>query len=415
MSKNTYNIRDSLDQLNRDTWRDAHPFSDDIVEVHKVLFEPYASDYAKEQAIQGWLQKKGSQPCLFGRIAAAQKTLEYCFLEEADLRRSDQHVREKLHRSLLEWKRRGLDPAWSHPAHGFMVCVVSEKVAFAAPDSNLLTFAQNIRDLWGLIVEPDIKSGENNFMRETLYLRHPRDGTYVRFTFTVDYFAAQGDHRWWHDHRVPGGIAFTANSVGHMICFREWYEEKQKQTEWLASTAMLTIDSAADVPTYGAASRLESLVYQKPYHELVACPFLETDKRLAEKDWTRYSGWHHSDHNIRKEFFEAGYPDPADIPDRVKARGRWHQDFAYLIDNNAFEHQRFVNGESCTREEVEQKLGKREEWSTLMELKPKKALRDGDINMREDELVQAADKIHESLKKMESWRLSAADLLAIVG
>src|SRR5205823_13856784 len=32
----------------------------------------------------------------------------------------------------------------------------------------------------------------------------------------VNYFSAQGDGRWWHDHRIPGGMAFSMNSVGHM-------------------------------------------------------------------------------------------------------------------------------------------------------------------------------------------------------
>jgi hypothetical protein len=32
----------------------------------------------------------------------------------------------------------------------------------------------------------------------------------------VNFFGAQGDGRWWHDHRIPAGIAFSMNSVGHM-------------------------------------------------------------------------------------------------------------------------------------------------------------------------------------------------------
>ena len=32
----------------------------------------------------------------------------------------------------------------------------------------------------------------------------------------VNYFCAQGDRRWWHDHRIPGGMALSVNSVGHL-------------------------------------------------------------------------------------------------------------------------------------------------------------------------------------------------------
>ena len=34
---------------------------------------------------------------------------------------------------------------------------------------------------------------------------------------SVNYFSAQGDKRWWQDHRFPAGLAFSVNSVGHMV------------------------------------------------------------------------------------------------------------------------------------------------------------------------------------------------------
>jgi len=29
----------------------------------------------------------------------------------------------------------------------------------------------------------------------------------------VNFFAPAGDKRWWHDHRIPGGLAFYASAL----------------------------------------------------------------------------------------------------------------------------------------------------------------------------------------------------------
>jgi hypothetical protein len=59
--------------------------------------------------------------------------------------------------------------------------------------------------------------------------------------FNVDFFACAGDGRWWHDHRFPGGIAYTANSTGHMMRFRDWYQAKDQSEAWGLKQAMLNL------------------------------------------------------------------------------------------------------------------------------------------------------------------------------
>ena len=65
---------------------------------------------------------------------------------------------------------------------------------------------------------------------------------YHGFRFNLDFFAAAADGMWWHDHRFPGGIAFTANATGHMRAFMDWYREPGRDHgAWAVTQAMMTI------------------------------------------------------------------------------------------------------------------------------------------------------------------------------
>jgi hypothetical protein len=392
MSSKTYRIKEALDRLVEDPWRKQNSFSDDMRIMQETFFAPFVSDKVRAEALANWLQSW--QPCLFGRIAAKVSRMHYCFLDEANLRESDQDIAERIATSILDWKRRSLDPSRSQPAHGFMLCAISPELSHAAPDSNLKAFADAIHDLLGCTIE-------DGLTKETLYLRNPKNGTYVRFSFTVDYFGAQGDKRWWHDHRVPGGIAFTANSAGHMIRFREWYENKQKQIEFLVQAAMLTIAEAADVG-FGPATKLIAQSADGPVVN-APCPFSNPAGMKAAiqgKDWSRYSGWHNSDHCVRAEFFTPG----PDVPDDLKSNAGWYQDFGYLYDKQNPEYLRFIEGEPCTQEEVDEKLGPRDRWKTNFEPLTKRAPRFDSIS--EEERL-AHEHIARLLEQTRAWTLTS--------
>ena len=215
----TYELRRLRAELEEDKWRKENPFSVELAKVQQILTHAYASDSQKIGAMESWLQRH--QPCVFGRIAAANHGMHFCILTDEDILNSDDHVASRIHRALLDWKRRSLRPAAGLPlpAHGFMLVIASEKVALARPDASLHRFASKVRELWGC-TSTDSQHGLVSW--ETLFLANPTNDTYLRFTFSIDFFAAQGDGRWWEDHRAPGGIAFTANSVGHMRRYREW-------------------------------------------------------------------------------------------------------------------------------------------------------------------------------------------------
>lgn len=364
----TYKVRGLYQKLTRDSWRDENPFSEDITLANKLLFHPFSTESEKTDALALWFQK--NQPCLFGSIAAPKDWLHYGILTDEDLQSTDQHISERIRDELLMWKRRSLRPTteFSNPAHGFILLAISERLALAAPNEQLYQFASALRDLWGCSHETN---DTGTVHLETLYLQHPTDKTYVKFTFSVDFFAAQGDKRWWHDHRVPGGIVFTANSIGHMRRYREWYSNKTEQLEWLLQTAMLTIDKAADTP-YGKATWLKSLSPGgSPIVASIACPF-STKVRLKEnlqgKDWTRYGGHLHTDHSIRREFFHSSPEKPQDL-----AKQEWLADFTYLYDPRGKDHVRFVAGELIAEDDVFRTIGNPIDWPKIHSARKPKA------------------------------------------
>src|SRR5262249_52483422 len=153
--------------------------------------------------------------------AASLRRMHYCFLGPRDLVRSDDYIRSKIADARKLWKYRALDGI---PEHGFMLSICDRRVAYAQPDEALLEFALHVQRLAGWQGRLDCRG--NEIVDEWVYLRHPSTEDVVKFTFSVDFFASAADGKWWHDHRVPGGIAFTANSLGHMARWMEWYDGK---------------------------------------------------------------------------------------------------------------------------------------------------------------------------------------------
>ena len=321
-------LKTLYNRLSEDTWRRDHPFSEDIAVVNELLFHPFATNGQREEQLRNWLQT--FQQCFFGRIAAAMGLLHFCILTHDDfMNRTDRQIQKMIRDELLQWTRRSVNPLayQSSPAHGFVLIAASQRLANAAPNNDLKEFACKLRDLWGCSSSEE-QSGLMHW--ETLYLQHPVNLEYLKFTFSVDFFYAQGDGRWWHDHRCPGGIFFTANSVGHMRKYREWFRNQQHQQDWTLQTAMLTISAAAETP-YGKATRLLEMGPQgRPYVKDIACPFSRPESvkpQLKNKDWTRYGGYLHADHSIRSEFF---HNNPEPLPDITNKKFR--QDLTYLYN-----------------------------------------------------------------------------------
>src|SRR5260221_11374773 len=147
----TYRVRDAFLTLTEDRWRRRNAFSKDLKKAHKVIHDPFATIEEIARVGNAWLQKPGHQPCLFGRVTAAMNRLHFCVLTESDLHRDDKWLRTRSRSERLKSRRRTLAPiaGVTTAAHGFVLWVVSRKVARAEPNEALKKFATLIRGAWG--------------------------------------------------------------------------------------------------------------------------------------------------------------------------------------------------------------------------------------------------------------------------
>jgi hypothetical protein len=339
-----------LEGLDGDGWRKENPFSPEVATVAEVLFHPYARDDERQLAIRGWFARH--QPCVFGQVAAKADSLYIAIITDSLLKEGEDAVRERLKLEKDTWKQWSLE---AKGRHGFVVVFASPQLHYAAPNHALRDVSRYLRDLFVEVGQKD--PAGNDICYESLYLRNPETSGFVQFRVILDYFASAGDKRWWHDHRFPGGVAFTLNSLGHMVRTKEWYEQLKNPVEWAARMAMLTISNAYDHPKFGKATQLLDLKEGKPMksHE---CPFAKPESLSAQikgKDWTTYSGSHHTDHSIREEFF-----DQRDLPNRD--RGEYLLDFMYLAGAEQGENAELTNGVPIDEKDVVRDIGSPNTW-----------------------------------------------------
>lgn len=354
-------LLDLYEGLRVDRRRESLPFSEDIREANDFLHYPYALDHELADGMRQWCMKR--QPCQFGRLAASKRQIHFCFIREIDLARGEKGVAAKIAESKRLWKQRAILDA--NPPHGFLLVFASPKVALAVPDDNLRRFSEKVLELAGWGPERRARKAGNAISSDFLYLKSPKDGLYYGFQFNVDYFASAADGRWWHDHRIPGGIAFTANSTGHMRHYKDWYGQPgTDHGEWAVKQAMITIAQAH--PTTGAATgspQAEGRVTWlrnldasgKPLLAQIPCPMTQVPGQLQGKDWTRYEGVLHTDHAVRAEFF-------ADRDEPVTAAEPYIMDFTYLYDRAQADFVNFMAGVRTSEEQIYAEIGKPDNW-----------------------------------------------------
>jgi hypothetical protein len=356
-------VAELFSRLSGDAWRISHRFSDDILQANALLHNTAATEEEMAECLVLWC--KSLQPCQFGRVAANQGRVHFCFLrEEAVSGWSDDEIAEKIDEEKRLWKQRAaFDP--QRAAHSLVIVISAPQVAFSAPDQHLRAFSDRLLELSGW--EPNRRGVRrtNTITSDQLYLRNPADGSYYGFQFNADFFACAGDGRWWHDHRFPGGIAFTANSTGHMMRFREWYDGKNQSEAWSLKQAMLTIKNAAPTKSTdssepqdeGKATWLRQLDETgRPLVENVSCPMSNVPTSLEGKDWTRYEGLLHTDHAVREEFFN----DRDIAPTRKRP---YLMDFTYLFDEKQPDFKDFSRGKLISEADVYSEIGHPEEWT----------------------------------------------------
>jgi hypothetical protein len=320
----------ALDQLQPDGWRNNCPFSNEVANASYELFGA-ASDEERARVLGQWLEKH--QPCVFGRIAAKLGLISYCFLTEGDLAQSDDFIRDKIQQHRTAWTREGYHGAKS----AFVLVAVSERIAAATPSPIVRELAKRLCSLYLLDDgEPD------RILYDEIFLEKPGSARVTwRWKTGVNYFCAQGDGRWWADHRIPGGMAFSVNSVGHMVKsgrLTELMEDVNAELgvadeQWIASRvdslpkalvlAMKTIANAAETVS-GKATEL--LPAQQIDSEL-RCP-VDLPADLKGKSHCVYLGHYHTDYTIPSEYFVPAVLRPAGTPKHCL-------DFTYLFDDQA--------------------------------------------------------------------------------
>lgn len=350
-------------RLSGDSWRISHPFNVDLLEANALLHNTAATEEEMAECAAAWCQHK--QPCQFGRVAGSRGRIHFCFLTEQAIRTwTDDDIAEKIAEERRLWKQRAaFDP--QRGAHSFMIVVSSPQLALSEPDKHLRAFADRILELAGW--QPDRKDARrtNSITSDFLYLKHPTDGRFYGFRFNIDFFACAADGRWWHDHRFPGGIAFTANSTGHMMAVREWYDGKDDSSSWALKQAMFTIQHAmptrktesTDPLEQGRVTWLRPLDSEgKPLVKEIKCPLAKVPNVLEGKDWTRYEGLLHTDHAVREEFF-------LDREVAPTAKKPYLMDFTYLYDRRQEDFAKFSGGELFSEEQIFAENGRPEEWT----------------------------------------------------
>jgi hypothetical protein len=321
-------IAELVSALTPDPWRRSHEFSADLEQASQELSKNAGSTADTSRVLGAWLRTY--QPCLFGRIAATFDRITYCILHPSDLAASDEHMHSQIQASRQEWTRQ----AFAGKKSGFVILAVSPVLASATPDSTMLALAAQLCALY--LEEEEVRPDE--IYLDQIYLESP-DQTKATWVWDagVNYFAANGDQRWWNDHRIPGGVGLSINSVGHMVkagLLAEAFEksdtapnykgEKKRSSRpnslhQALELAMRTIDMASETISGRATNLINSTRDGAP------CP-RELPPSLATKNCHEYLGYYHTDYTLPSDYFRSD----VERPPHVRAR---HLDFTYLFAN----------------------------------------------------------------------------------
>ena len=286
-----------------DRFRLRHPFAADIEATHAILFSPKYGKRAKISAYRKWLET--NQPCVFGRVAAKNKNVFICLLEEHEtlrMRRGDEDLRDTIQDYRQVWKRHALEGLTS----SFLILLVSKSLVGKEPDDHLKEICRRLLELYMEIDK--IQDDTFRTQREYVFLRRVSEDSQpkiLKFSTLPNIFCAQGDSRWWHDHRTPGGIMITSNALGHFVYSRAGVAKLQDKERTAAlENAMRTINNAFT----GASGKKSGKLKHCPATHLIPIREGETSPLRGTSDFRKFSpdhyeGYFHTDHLIPSVFF----------------------------------------------------------------------------------------------------------------
>lgn len=326
-------IRELYGGLSVDAARTDLGWSEDIAAFQSELNGLGEAPEKIAGALNHWLAR--NQPCVFGRLAATQERITHCILTEPVLQQSDEVIRSLIQTKRLEWLREARNGRRS----GFVVSAVAPALFTACPDQALMQFSLRLASLYLLT---DVVSDE--IYLEHVFLDIPStERRSLEFPAGVNVFSSAGDKRWWYDHRFPGGLALSVNSVGHLVKsgvvanaisglsdalamdLSSEPDSKLISLHQALELAMQTINSASRVPGTPATrlcprppDLLDPIIRGK------ACPIRKT---LAGFDYRKYKGDYHTDQTVPSIYFSPAVAKPLGAPE-------YDLDFTYLFDSD---------------------------------------------------------------------------------
>lgn len=293
-----------------DRFRKTHPFSEDVESTQAILFNPRYNKWKKLDAYRRWLTT--GQPCLFGKAAARNKNVFICLLEEHEIlcmKNGDDDLKDTIQDHRQIWKRYALD----EPFSSFLVVLLSKRLVGKEPGEKLKEICRRLLELY---MEVDRVNDDTILaQREYVFLRmngKESETKLLKFGTLPNVFCAQGDRRWWHDHRTPGGIMITSNALGHFEYYRNGEGTiGEKEKTHALDNAMRTINNA-----YGNDKKRRGLAHCPatrllPLAEGEATPIRESSD-LHKYSPSHYEGFFHTDHLIPSAFFSKEM-DPKDL------------------------------------------------------------------------------------------------------
>ena len=327
------NITDIVAALTPDRQRTHIGFDPDFATANNRILGGNLAEVP--DFLRDWLSRH--QPCLFGRIAAKKDLLSFCILGDDDLVQGDEVVRDRIQAARLQWKK---DAHFGRKS-GFIILAVSRKVAEAEPNPVLQEFARRLCQLY---LEDECPADQILF--DDIFLEAPGHERAVwKWVTGVNVFATAADRRWWQDHRIPGGLGFSVNSVGHMVKSSQLSDlageiEKTFEigTEPFAQDVVDELPKALDfamrtiLKASDAVSGKATMLLPDPGDLPVKCP-VELSPVLRGKNYCEYAGYYHTDITIPSMYFR---PDV----ERLASSEQIPLDFTYLfrkdVGNPAF-------------------------------------------------------------------------------
>ena len=308
-------------------------FSPEMAEANEAIWAAGDDDKQIEQILSDWIYYH--QPCLFGKIASKLDLISYCILTPHDLNQSDDHIFQKLQSKKRKWTRKAFDGESSN----FVILASSREIALANPNGALLDVSIRLCSMY-----LDQAIGADQICLDDIYLEiaGKRDRAF-KWKAGINYFGTQADRRWWRDHRIPGGIGFSTNSVGHLVKAghlsnamevllakltdfdEDWPTYKIESLEKALEFAMKTIAKASDGVS-GKATYLLPIPHDTSEMPVPDCP-VKLPEQLADKNFCEYEGSYHTDITVPSEYFTS------DV-ERPTGQNVHRLDFTYLFDNS---------------------------------------------------------------------------------